>query len=165
MATAGQSPPRIERRLAAILAADIASYSRLMGADEVGTLTALKAHRNERIDPVIARHRGRIVKTTGDGLLVEFASVVDAVACAVAIQRAMLAFNAHVQADRRIVLRIGINVGDVIIDGDDIFGDGVNVAARLEACASRAACASRVPPTSRCATSCRCRSPIWASRR
>jgi len=136
--------PRIERRLAAILAADVARYSQLMGADEVGTLAALKAHRNERIDPVIARHHGRIVKTTGDGLLVEFASVVDAVACAVAIQRGMLAFNEGVHVDRQIVLRIGINVGDIIIDGNDIFGDGVNVAVRLEAlCEPGGVCISR----------------------
>jgi class 3 adenylate cyclase/TolB-like protein len=136
--------PRIERRLAAILAADVARYSQLMGVDEVGTLAALKSHRNERIDPVIARHHGRIVKTTGDGLLVEFASVVDAVACAVAIQRGMLAFNEGVHVDRQIVLRIGINVGDIIIDGNDIFGDGVNVAARLEAlCEPGGICISR----------------------
>ena len=136
--------PRIERRLAAILAADVARYSQLMGVDEVGTLAALKAHRNERLDPVIARHYGRIVKTTGDGLLVEFASAVDAVACAVAIQRGMLAFNEGVHADRQIVLRIGINVGDIIIDGNDIFGDGVNVAARLEAlCEPGGVCISR----------------------
>ncbi len=136
--------PRIERRLAAILAADVARYSQLMGADEVGTLAALKAHRNERIDPIIARHHGRIVKTTGDGLLVEFASVVDAVVCAVAIQRGMLAFNEGVPVDRQIVLRIGINLGDIIIDGSDIFGDGVNVAARLEAlCEPGGVCISR----------------------
>ncbi len=135
---------RIERRLAAIMAADVAGYSQLMGVDEVGTLTALKEHRRERVDPAIARHHGRIVKATGDGLLVEFPSVVDAVACAVAIQRAMLAFNAGVHVDRRIVFRIGINVGDVIIDGDDIFGDGVNVAARLEAlCEPGGVCISR----------------------
>jgi class 3 adenylate cyclase/TolB-like protein len=136
--------PQIERRLAAIMAVDVARYSQLMGADEVGTLNALKEHRRQRIDPAIARHHGRIVKTTGDGLLVEFASVVDAVACAVAIQRAMLAFNAGVHVDRQIVLRIGINLGDVIIDGNDIFGDGVNVAARLEAlCEPGGVCISR----------------------
>jgi class 3 adenylate cyclase len=135
---------RIERRLAAILAADVAGYSQLMGADEIGTLTALKDHRRERIDPAIAGHNGRIVKTTGDGLLAEFASVVDAVACAVAIQRAMLSFNASIDPNRRIVLRIGINVGDIIIDGGDIFGDGVNVAARLEAlCEPGGLCISR----------------------
>jgi TolB-like protein len=126
------------------MAVDVASYSRLMGADEVGTLTALKEHRRERVDPVIARHNGRIVKTAGDGLLAEFASVVDAVGCAVAIQRAMLAFNTGIHADRRIVLRIGINIGDIIIDGNDIFGDGVNVAARLEAlCEPGGVCISR----------------------
>jgi adenylate cyclase len=115
-----------------------------MGIDEIGTLAALKGHRRERIDPAIARHRGRIVKTTGDGLLAEFASVVDAVSCAVAIQRAMLAFNAGIHIDRQIVLRIGINIGDVIIDGADIFGDGVNVAARLEAlCEPGGICISR----------------------
>ena len=142
--TRTMTSPKIERRLAAILAADVAGYSRLMGTDEVGTLNALKEHRRERIDPAIARHNGRIVKTTGDGLLVEFASVVDAVGCAVAIQRAMLAFNAGIHTDRQIVLRIGINVGDIIIDGGDIFGDGVNVAARLEAlCEPGGVCISR----------------------
>jgi class 3 adenylate cyclase/pimeloyl-ACP methyl ester carboxylesterase len=135
---------KIERRLAAILAADIAGYSRLMGQDEVGTLQALKAHRRELIDPTIARHHGRIVKTTGDGMLVEFASIVDAVGCAVAIQRGMISRNDPVQHDRRIVFRIGINVGDIITDGDDIYGDGVNVAARLEAlCEPGGVCISR----------------------
>ena len=115
-----------------------------MGIDEVGTLNALKDHRRERIDPTIARHNGRVFKTTGDGLLVEFASVVDAVGCAVAIQRAMLAFNEGVHTDRQIVLRIGINIGDIIIDGDDVFGEGVNVAARLEAlCEPGGVCISR----------------------
>jgi class 3 adenylate cyclase/pimeloyl-ACP methyl ester carboxylesterase len=136
----------VQRRLAAILAADVVGYSRLMQTDEVGTLEALKAHRRALIDPTIAGHRGRIVKTTGDGALVEFASVVDAVGCAVVIQRGMVSRNASVAEDQRIVFRIGINVGDIIIDGDDIFGDGVNIAARLEAlcdpgglCISRAA--------------------------
>jgi len=123
---------RIDRRLAAIFAGDIAGYSRLMGADEEGTLRQLKAHRKELVDPKITEHRGRIVKTTGDGMLVEFVSVVDAVRCAVDIQRGMAERNADVPADKRIQFRIGINVGDIIIDGDDIFGDGVNVAARLE---------------------------------
>src|SRR5215471_18910541 len=127
------TPPKIERRLAAIMVADVAGYSRLMGTDEVGTLSALKEHRRNRIDPTIAHHNGRIFKSTGDGLLVELASVVDAVGCAVAIQRAMLAFNAGIHTDRQIVLRIGNNVGDIIIDGGDVLGDGVNVAARLEA--------------------------------
>ncbi len=126
---------RVERRLAAIFAGDIAGYSRLMGADEEGTLRQLKAYRKELVDPKITEHRGRIVKTTGDGMLVEFVSVVDAVRCAVDIQRGMAEHNTEVPADKRIEFRIGINVGDIIIDGDDIFGDGVNVAARLEALA------------------------------
>src|SRR5512147_1142515 len=126
---------RVDRRLAAILAADIAAYSRLMGIDEEGTLRQLKGHRKEIVDPKITEHRGRIVKTTGDGMLVEFASVVDAVRCAVDIQRGMVDRNANVPSDKRIQFRIGINVGDIIIDGDDIYGDGVNVAARLEALA------------------------------
>ena len=137
-------PGRVERRLAAILAADVAGYSRLMGSDEVGTHRRLKAHRRELVDPAIAAHSGRIVKTTGDGMLVEFASVVDAIGCAVAIQRAMIGRNAEVPEDRRIVFRMGINVGDIIIDGDDIFGDGVNVAARLETlCEPGGLCISR----------------------
>ncbi len=122
----------MERRLAAILAADVVGYSRLMGEDEAGTLSGLKAHRDELIDPAIGEHHGRIVKLMGDGALVEFASVVDALECAVAIQRGMTGRNAEVPEDRRIVFRIGINLGDIIIDGDDIYGNGVNVAARLE---------------------------------
>ena len=121
------------RRLAAILAADVAGYSRLMGADEEGTLAALKAIRRELGDPKVKEHRGRIVKTTGDGLLIEFASVVDAVRCAVEVQRGMAERNAEVPEARRIEFRIGINLGDIIRDGRDIFGDGVNIAARLEA--------------------------------
>jgi class 3 adenylate cyclase len=123
---------RAERRLTAILAADVAGYSRLMGADEEGTLAQLKAHRSALVDPKIKEHRGRIVKTTGDGMLVEFASVVDAVRCAVDLQRGMAERNADVPQERRIEFRIGINVGDIMIDHGDIFGDGVNVAARLE---------------------------------
>jgi adenylate cyclase len=135
----------VERRLAAILAADVAAYSRLMGADEEGTHERLKAHRGELIEPKITEHRGRIVKTTGDGMLVEFPSVVDAVRCAAEIQRAMLDRNAQTSEDKRITFRIGINLGDVIIDGDDIYGDGVNIAARLEALAEPGAiCISRV---------------------
>jgi TolB-like protein/class 3 adenylate cyclase len=126
---------QVDRRLAAIFAGDIAGYSRLMGADEEGTLRRLKAHRKELVDPKITEHRGRIVKTTGDGMLVEFVSVVDAVRCAVDIQRGMAERNAGVPSDERIEFRVGINVGDIIFDGDDIFGDGVNVAARLEALA------------------------------
>ena len=135
---------RTERRLAAILAADVVGYSRLMNIDEVRTLAALKAHRRELVGPAIGSHHGRIVKTTGDGALVEFASVVDAVGCAVVIQRGMVSRNASVAEDQRIVFRIGINVGDIIIDGDDIFGDGVNIAARLEAlCEPGGICISR----------------------
>jgi TolB-like protein/tetratricopeptide (TPR) repeat protein len=125
----------MERRLAAILAADVVGYSRLMERDEAGTLARLKALRSEVIDPTIAEHKGRIVKLMGDGTLVEFASVVNAVQCAVAIQRAMHPRTADLPEDRRITLRIGINLGDVIVEGDDIYGDGVNVAARLEALA------------------------------
>src|SRR6516162_9337489 len=123
------------RRLAAILAADVAGYSRLMAEDEEGTLERLKAHRRQLIDPKIKEHRGRIVKTTGDGLLAEFPSVVDAVRCAAEVQRGMLDREPEAPDERRIRLRIGINLGDVIADSDDIFGDGVNVAARLEALA------------------------------
>ena len=123
------------RRLAAILAADVAGYSRLMGADEEGTLERLKALRREIIDPKIAEHHGRLVKTTGDGMLVEFASVVDAVRCAVEVQQAMPERNTGVAAESRIELRIGINLGDVIVEGDDLYGDGVNIAARIEALA------------------------------
>jgi len=133
------------RRLAAILAADIAGYSRLMGTDEEGTLARLKILRKTVVDPKIKEHRGRIVKTTGDGMLVEFASVVDAVRCAVEVQRHTADHNAEVPPERRIEFRVGINVGDIIIDGDDIFGDGVNVAARLEALAEPGGiCVSRV---------------------
>ena len=130
-----QRKPRQQpkRRHATILAADIAGYSRLMGRDDEGTLTTLKAHRRELIDPSIREHRGRIVKTTGDGLLAEFASPIEAVRCAVGIQRGMLDRNAKVPEDRRILFRMGINLGDVIEDDGDLFGDGVNVAARLEA--------------------------------
>ena len=126
------TPERPERRLAAILAADMVGYSRLMETDEAGTFARQKARRQELIDPKITESRGRIVKTTGDGLLVEFTSVVDATECAVAIQRAMLECEAAVPEEQRIRYRIGINLGDIIIDGDDILGDGVNVAARLE---------------------------------
>ena len=122
----------VERRLAAVVAADVAGYSRLMGNDEERTLAALKSTRATLVDPVIANHRGRIVKTSGDGMLVEFASAVDAARCAVEVQRGMAAENATVPRDLRIELRIGIHVGDIIIDDNDIFGDGVNIAARLE---------------------------------
>jgi adenylate cyclase len=126
---------RVERRLAAILAADIAGYSRLMGSDEEGTLAAIKACRRELIDPKLAEHRGRIVKTTGDGALIEFASAVDAIRCAMEIQRSMAQRNVGVPEGHRIEFRIGINVGDILIDEGDIYGDGVNIAARIEALA------------------------------
>ena len=126
------SEERVERRLAAILAADIAGYSRLMGANEEGTLARLKSIRTALVDPAITAHRGHIVKTTGDGMLVEFASAVDAVRNAVEIQRSMAEQNTAVPQDQRIEFRIGIHVGDIIFDDDDIFGDDVNIAARLE---------------------------------
>ncbi len=122
----------ISQRLAAILAADVVGYSRLMGDDEAGTLARLKAHRAEFMDPTVAAHGGRIVKLMGDGALIEFASIVAAVDCAAAIQRGMAERNAGERDDRRIAFRIGVNLGDVIVDGDDIYGDGVNVAARLQ---------------------------------
>jgi adenylate cyclase len=124
--------PGPERRLAAVLAADMVGYSRLMEVDENGTLARLKTHRIELIDPAIAKNRGRIIKTTGDGLLVEFQSVVDAVLCATEIQRRMALRNADVAPARWIQFRVGINLGDVIVEDGDIFGDGVNVAARLQ---------------------------------
>src|SRR5438034_6395856 len=125
-------PARVERRLAAVLAADVAGYSRLMGRDEEGTLAQLKFFRKALVDPAITVHRGRIVKTTGDGMLVEFASAVDAARCAMEIQRGMARQNTDVPQDQRMEFRIGIHLGDIIIDDDDIFGDGVNIAARLE---------------------------------
>jgi adenylate cyclase len=141
----GMVEERVERRLTAILAADVAGYSRLMGADEEGTLAALKTLRREVADPKIKEHRGRIVNTTGDGLLSEFGSVVDAVRCAVEVQREMAARNAGVNANRRIDFRIGINLSDIIVDDNDIFGDGVNIAARLEALAEPGGiCVSRM---------------------
>jgi TolB-like protein/class 3 adenylate cyclase/cytochrome c-type biogenesis protein CcmH/NrfG len=124
--------PRAERRLAAILAADIVGYSRMVEADEAGTLAAIRALREQGIDPLLAERKGRIVKLMGDWAIVDFASVVDAVACAVAIQRVAAELQANVAADRRIVFRIGVNLGDVVVEGDDLLGDGVNVAARLE---------------------------------
>ena len=124
--------PRVERKLAAILAADVVGYSRLVGADEAGTIARLKALRKEFIEPLIAEYRGRVVKLTGDGALVEFASAVDAVECAVAIQNGVAEREAAEPEDRRIQFRIGINVGDIIVEDGDILGDGVNVAARLE---------------------------------
>jgi class 3 adenylate cyclase len=128
---AGERPGRVERRLAAILAADVAGYSRLMGLDETGTARTLREHRVVS-DALVATHGGRIVKTTGDGVLIEFPSVVDAVECAVAVQAVMAERNEDIPHDRRMLFRIGINLGDVLVDDDDILGDGVNVAARLE---------------------------------
>src|SRR2546425_8803036 len=125
----------MERRLTAILAADVVGYSRLMGANESGTVTALETLRSDFINPKIGEHQGRIVKMTGDGILVEFPSVVNAVACAAELQLAVRDRNAGVPEDRRIEFRIGVNLGDVIVEGEDIFGDGVNVAARLESIA------------------------------
>ena len=126
---------RAQRRLAAILAADVVGYSRLMQLDEAGTLAVLKARRSQVLQPVVSRHRGRIVKLMGDGVLVEFASAVDAVECAVQLQKAMTAANADTPEDQHIVLRVGINLGDVMVEGSDLYGDGVNIAARLEALA------------------------------
>ena len=135
---------RVERHLAAILAADVAGYSRLMSTDEVGTLARLRTHRAELLDAAIEMHRGHIANTAGDSILAEFGSVVDAVTCAIEIQRGMLERNAEIPPDRRIEFRIGINLGDVISEGTDIFGDGVNVAARLESIADRGGiCISR----------------------
>jgi adenylate cyclase len=124
------------RRLAAILAADVVGYSRLMGADEEGTHERFKAHLGELVEPKIREHRGRIVKTTGDGVLAEFPSVVDAVRCAGEIQRAMVDRDLDVAEERRLRFRIGVNLGDVIVDDDDIYGDGVNIAVRLEGLAT-----------------------------
>src|SRR4249919_935096 len=123
---------RVNRKLAAILAADVVGYSRLMGADEAGTLAALKRHRDAVFDPAVAAHNGRIVKLIGDGVIAEFGSVVDAVSCALSVQRSSATIPDQGASQPTIVLRIGINLGDVIIEGDDIYGDGVNVAARLE---------------------------------
>ena len=141
-----------QRRLAAIVSADVAGYSRLMEKDDTGTLAALKALRQEVIDPAISRYGGRIVKTTGDGLLLEFPSVVNAVRCAVEAQMAMADHTGEVPDDRRIAFRIGVNHGDIIIEGDDIFGDGVNVAARLQEIAAPEGFAYRAACTRMCAT-------------
>src|SRR5215467_14176683 len=123
---------QVKRKLAAILAADIAGYSRLMGADEAGTLARLKEYRRELIDPKNKQYHGRVVKTTGDGILIEFPSVVDAISCAIEVQQGMRERNANIPPEKRIQFRIGINLGDVIIEGRDLYGDGVNIAARLE---------------------------------
>ena len=146
------SRQRDARRLCAILAADVAGYSRLIGRDERGTITRLKALRTGLIDPAFARHGGRIVKLMGDGALVEFGSAVDAVEAAVEIQRGMAALDLDRPEEDRIRFRLGVNLGDVIVDGDDILGDGVNVAARLEGLAEPGGIASPGTSTSRCAT-------------
>lgn len=155
---------REQRRLAAIVAADVVGYSLLMGRDESGTLARLRAHRADLIDPAIAAHGGRIVKTMGDGLLLEFPSTVDAIRCAIEVQMAMAVCNVDVPEGERIVFRIGVNLDDVIIDGDDIHGDGVNVAARLEAVASAG---GGLYSPARCMTRClaewRPRSRSWAN--
>ena len=154
------------RRLAAILAADVAGYSRLIEADEEGTLGRLRALRAELIDPKIGEHKGRLVKTTGDGLLVEFGSVVDALRCAVEVQREMAGRNTGVPPDNRIELRIGINMGDIVVEDGDIFGDGVNVAARLEALAEPGGiCVSRMVREQVRDKLSLSRSQIWASSR
>ena len=145
---------RVERKLAVILAADVAGYSRLMGADEEGTLARLKAHRRELIDPKIVEHRGRIVKTIGDGLLVEFASPVEAVRCAAEIQKAMREREGSLPQERRIEVRVRINLGGVIIDEDDVYGDGVNIAARLEALADPGVWSYPARYSNRCGIAC-----------
>ena len=126
---------RTQRRLAAILAADVAGYSRLMEEDEAGTLAVLKERRKGILEPLVAQHQGRIVKVMGDGVLVEFASAVNALQCAVDLQQGMAVANSDRPDDRHIVFRIGVNLGDVMVEGGDIYGDGVNIAARLEAMA------------------------------
>ena len=145
------------------MSADVAGYSRLMGLDEAGTARILREHR-AIADAMIAKHGGRIVKTTGDGVLIEFPSVVDAVECAVAVQTVMAERNEGVLRDQRMLFRIGINLGDILIEGDDIIGDGVNIAARLEGIATPAASASRVPRMIRFVAKSQSSSPIWASR-
>jgi adenylate cyclase len=136
--------PQTERRLAAVLAADVVGYTRLMGRDEAGTHARLKAIRRELVDPSVKRHGGRVVKSTGDGVLVEFPSAIEAASCALEVQRTIFDRNVEVPEDKRIVFRIGLNVGDVIFDDGDIFGDGVNIAARLERlCVPGGICVSR----------------------
>src|SRR6266481_2863640 len=122
----------MERHIAAILAADVVGYSRLMEADEAGTLAVLKARRHDVLEPLVAKHRGRVFKVIGDGVLVEFASAVNAVQCAVDLQQGMSVANSDQPEDRHIILRIGVNLGDVMVEGGDLYGDGVNIAARLE---------------------------------
>ena len=139
----------MERKLAAILAADVVGYSRLMAENEADTFDRLRAHRQEVFEPEISKHHGRIFKLMGDGLLAEFGSVVDAVECAAVLQREMAKRNADVPEDRRIQVRIGINLGDVIVEGDDLYSDGVNIAARIEALADAGGCSSPIQFTTR----------------
>jgi hypothetical protein len=153
------------RRLAAILAADVAGYSRLIGADEGGTLEGFKKIRAEVFHPTIATHNGRLVKTTGDGMLVEFSSVVDALRCAVEVQQAMPERNTGIEADTRIELRIGINLGDVIVEGDDLYGDGVNIAVRVEALADAGGVFVPIRFMTTCAIGCPLSLRIWVSSR
>jgi class 3 adenylate cyclase len=155
---------QVKRKLAAILAADIAGYSRLMGADEAGTLTRLKEYRRELIDPKNKQYRGRVVKTTGDGILIEFPSVVDAVSYSIELQQGMCERNADVPLEKRIEFRIGINLGDVIIEGRDLYGDGVNIAARLEGLAEPGGIAYRKLSSITRAARLPSRSRIWASK-
>jgi TolB-like protein/class 3 adenylate cyclase len=139
------SQPKVERKFSAIVVADVVSYSRLMGTDEAGTLARLKAHRRELIDPKIAEHGGRVIKTTGDGILIGFPSVIEAVRCAVEVQRGMVDRNTVVPRDKRIEFRVGVNLGDIIVEGKDIYGDGVNIAARLQGLAEPGGiCVSRL---------------------
>ena len=144
---------RTQRRLAAILAADVVGYSRMMGVNEAGTLTALKAWQRDIVQPLMTKHYGRVVKLMGDEVLAEFASAVNAVECAVNMQEAMAAANEGVPEERKIILRVGINLGDVIVEGSDLYGDGVNVAARLEAMAEPGGSVSPMTPIARSATS------------
>src|SRR5262245_49975573 len=128
----GMAEERFQRRLAAILAADVVGYSRLMEVDEADTMAALKARRKQVLEPLVAKHKGRVFKVAGDGVLVEFASAVSAVQCAIDLQRAMAAANDGQPEDRHVILRIGVNLGDVMVEGSDLYGEGVNIAARLE---------------------------------
>jgi adenylate cyclase len=156
---------RVERRLTAILAGDIAGYSRLMSQDETATLAGLRAHHSELIVPSVSQYHGRIVKLMGDGFLAEFGSAVEAVECAAHIQSGIAVRNSSVPDNRRMAFRIGVHVGDVIIDKDDIYGDGVNIAARLEGVAETGAFAFRAKPTTKSKASSHSRSAHWVRRR
>jgi hypothetical protein len=155
---------QVKRRLAAILAADVVGYSRLMGEDETGTLAVLRARRKDVLEPLVARHRGRIFKVMGDGAFVEFRSAVDAVQCAIELQDAMAKANAGLPEGRRIVLRMGINLGDVIVEGGDLYGDGINVAPDWNNSQNQVASWFPVPSSSRSGTRLIRPSPISARR-